>query len=166
MYTALALLAAALSLDAPVPVTGRCPDGRVWTTSAAEQSHMLDLLNQVRKERRRPRLVRVAVLDRMAMAHAADMACRNYFDHRNRERENLKDRYARIAGRDAQEWDRLAEILGTSTTALRQVEVWLDSRSHRNALLERKHDGAGIGLVRIARGSRYTTYWAVEFVGN
>jgi uncharacterized protein YkwD len=165
MWSAVALLVATLSLEAPAPVTGRCPDGRVWTTSAAEQSYMFDLLNQARGERRRPRLTRIAVLDRMAMAHAADMACRNYFDHRNREREQLKDRYARIAGRDAQEWDRLAEILGTSTTALRQVEQWLDSRSHRIALLERRHDGAGIGLVRV-RGSRYATYWAVEFVGN
>ncbi|MGE0360568.1 MAG: CAP domain-containing protein [Vicinamibacterales bacterium] len=165
MWPTFALLASLLSLEAPVPVNGRCPDGRAWTTSSAEQSHMLDLLNQVRGERRRPRLARVAVLDRMAMAHAADMACRNYFDHRNREREKLQDRYRRIAGRDAREWNRLAEILGTSTTALRQVEQWLDSRSHRNALLERRHDGAGIGLVRI-RGSRYATYWAVEFVGN
>jgi uncharacterized protein YkwD len=100
------------------------------------------------------------------MAHAADMACRNYFDHRNREREKLQDRYRRVAGREATDWQRLAEILGTSPTALRQVERWLDSRAHRDALLERKHDGAGIGLVRIARGSRYTTYWAVEFTGD
>lgn len=166
MWSAVALLVAALSLDAPAPVNGRCPDGRVWTTSPVEQSQMLGLLNQARAERRRPALGRDAVLDRMAMAHAADMACRNFFDHRNREREKLQDRYRRIAGRDARDWDRLAEILGTSPTALRQVQRWLDSRSHRTALLEEKHDHAGIGLVRIAGGSRYTTYWAVEFTGN
>jgi uncharacterized protein YkwD len=155
-----------LALEAPVPVTGRCPDGRAWTTSSVEQGQMLTLLNQARRERRRPALARVAVLDRMAMAHAADMACRNYFAHRNREREKLQDRYRRVAGSDATDWERLAEILGTSSTALRQVQRWLDSRAHREALLERKHDGAGIGLVRIARGSRYTTYWAVEFTGE
>ena len=38
---------------------------------------MLALLNRARRERRRPPLTRIAVLDRMAMAHAADMACRN-----------------------------------------------------------------------------------------
>jgi uncharacterized protein YkwD len=166
MWSAAALLASLLALEAPVPVTGRCPDGRAWTTSSVEQGQMLGLLNQARRERRRPPLARVAVLDRMAMAHAADMACRNYFDHRNREREKLQDRYRRVAGRDATDWQRLAEILGTSPTALRQVQRWLDSRAHRDALLERKHDGAGIGLVRIGRGSRYTTYWAVEFTGD
>jgi uncharacterized protein YkwD len=166
MWSAVALLASMLAVEAPVPVTGRCPDGRTWTTSPVEQNQMLGLLNQARRERRRPALARIAVLDRMAMAHATDMACRNFFDHRNREGETLQDRYARIAGRDATEWQRLAEILGTSATALTQVQRWLDSRSHREALLERKHDGAGIGLVRIARGSRYTTYWAVEFVGD
>jgi uncharacterized protein YkwD len=166
MWSALVLFASLLAVEAPVPVNGRCPDGRSWTTSPVEQAQMLRLLNQARRERRRPALARVAVLDRMAMSHAADMACRNYFDHRNREREKLQDRYKRIAGRDATDWQRLAEILGTSPTALRQVERWLDSRSHRDALLERKHDGAGIGLVRIASGSRYTTYWAVEFVGE
>ncbi len=166
MWSALALFASLLAVEAPVPVNGRCPDGRSWTTSPVEQNQMLGLLNQARRERRRPALARHDVLDRMAMAHAADMACRNYFDHRNREREKLQDRYKRIAGRDATDWQRLAEILGTSPTALRQVERWLDSRSHRDALLERQHDGAGIGLVRIASGSRYTTYWAVEFVGE
>lgn len=166
MWSAVALLASLFAVAAPAPVNGRCPDGRAWTTSPVEQAQMLGLLNQARRERRRPALSRDAVLDRMAMSHATDMACRNFFDHRNRERETLQDRYRRIAGRDATDWQRLAEILGTSPTALRQVQRWLDSRSHRDALLERKHDGAGIGLVRIASGSRYTTYWAVEFVGE
>jgi uncharacterized protein YkwD len=166
MWSAAALLASMLAVQAPLPVNGRCPDGRAWMTSPVEQNQMVGLLNQARRERRRPALARIAVLDRMAMSHATDMACRNYFDHRNRERESLQDRYRRIAGRDATDWQRLAEILGTSSTALRQVERWLDSRSHRDALLERKHDGVGIGLVRIASGSRYSTYWAVEFVGE
>ena len=59
---------------------------------------------------------------------------------------------------------RLAEILGTSSSALRQVRNWLDSRSHRQAMLDKAHDRVGVGLVRIARGERYRTYWAVEFV--
>jgi uncharacterized protein YkwD len=166
MWSAFALIAAVLALEAPVPVNGRCPDGRVWTSSAADQTQMLGLLNQARARQRRPALRRDTVLDRMAMAHAADMACRNYFDHRNREREKLPQRYARIAGREATEWQRLAEILGTSPTPVRQLERWLDSRSHRSALLEARHDAVGVGLVRIARGSRYTTYWAAEFMAS
>ena len=166
MWFAVALLASVLAFDAPVPVTGRCPDGRDWTTSADEQTQMLGLLNQARARERRPPLRRDAVLDRMAIAHAADMACRNYFAHRNRERESLQQRYERIAGGEATGWQRLAEILGTSPTAPRQIERWLDSRPHRSALLEKEHDAAGIGVVRIAKGSRYTTYWAVEFMGH
>ena len=41
-----AMLLSVVALDAPATVTGRCPDGRVWTTSAAEQTHMLGLLNR------------------------------------------------------------------------------------------------------------------------
>lgn len=166
MWSTLALLASLATAEAPVPVNGRCPDGRTWTTPSGEQTEMLALLNQARRQRRRPPLVRVAVLDRMAMAHAADMACRNYFSHRNPERESLEDRYSRAAGDEGSDWQRLAEILGTSPTAPLQLRGWLDSRPHRDALLEPGHDGAGIGLVRIARGSRTITYWAVEFTGN
>ena len=166
MWAALVVLAAVLALDAPVPVNGRCPDGRVWTTSADEQTQMLGLLNKARARERRAALRRDAVLDRMAIAHAADMACRNYFAHRNREKEKLDQRYRRVAGSDAAAWNGLAESLGTSPTAPRQLERWLDSRPHRRALLEKEHDAAGVGLVRIARGSRYTTYWAVEFMAE
>ncbi|MGE0123367.1 MAG: CAP domain-containing protein [Vicinamibacterales bacterium] len=176
MWIAVAALLAALSpgalpptaasLDAPMPLTGRCPDGRIWTTSTAEQGDMLALVNQARDERRRPRLARVAALDRMALAHAADMACGNYFSHRNRQREKLSERFTRAAGADVADWTRLAEVLGTSPTALRQVEQWLRSRSHRAAMLERQHAAAGVGMVRIGRGSRYVTYWAVEFAGR
>jgi uncharacterized protein YkwD len=98
------------------------------------------------------------------MVHAADMACRGYFDHLNPERQALADRLSIAAGAEAPAWWRLAEILGTSSSALRQVRNWLDSRSHRQAMLDKSHDRVGVGLVRIAGGERYRTYWAVEFV--
>ncbi|HUU33401.1 MAG TPA: CAP domain-containing protein [Vicinamibacterales bacterium] len=144
-------------------VTGRCRDGRVWTTSPAEQGQMLGLLNRVRAEAARPPLRRQAVLDRMALAHAVDMACRDYFDHRNPERMRLQDRLKRVNDGSLPAWHRLAEVIGTSATPGRQLERWLGSRSHRRAVLEEEHDLVGVGLVRIA-GSRYDTYWAVEFV--
>ena len=166
MWSALVLVASVVAFDAPVPLNGRCPDGRAWSISAPEQTEMLGLLNQARARERRPALRRDAVLDRIAMAHAADMACRNYFSHTNRERESLQERYERVGGAEAADWQRFAEILGTSPTGPRQVERWLRSRPHRSALLQKEHDLAGVSVVRIAKGSRYTTYWAVEFAGN
>jgi uncharacterized protein YkwD len=158
------VLLSLLMLDTPVPVTGRCADGRVWATSDAEQTDVFGLINAVRAERTRPPLLRLPSLDRMAMVHAADMACRGYFDHVNPERQTLTDRLRVAAGGDAPAWSRLAEILGTSSSALRQVRNWLDSRAHRQAMLDAGHDRVGVGLVRIARGARYQTYWAVELV--
>lgn len=158
-------LTAGSGRGAPEPTAGRCRDGRVWTTSVADQAQMLGLLNRERADARRPRLTRLAVLDRMAQAHAADMACRNYFDHRNPERLKLQDRLKRANDGSLAEWHRLAEIIGTSITPRRQLDRWLGSRSHRRAVLEREHDRVGVGLVRIA-GSRYRTYWAVEFVAE
>lgn len=147
----------------PAEVRGRCRDGRTWTTSAREQALMHGLINEVRADAARPPVLRHPVLDRMAMAHAADMACRNYFDHRNPERHKLEQRLRRVDDGSLGPWSRLAEVIGTSDSANRQLERWLDSRSHRRAVLQDEHDRVGIGLVRI-RGSKYDTYWAAEFV--
>lgn len=157
------VVAAESLLAAPEPVTGRCRDGRVWTSSAAEQTQMWTLLNQTRTRESRAPLARTLVLDRMAMAHAADMACRNFFDHVNPERDTLPERFTRANDGSIGGWRRLAEVIGTSRTAARQVERWLGSRAHRRAVLEAEHDRVGVGLVRIA-GSRYDTYWAVDLI--
>lgn len=149
----------------PGSVTGSCRDGRTWTTSEAGRAQMFDELNRVRAAAGRPALVRHPVLDTMALAHAADMACRNYVDHRNSAGERLPARLARANDGSVPPWTRLAEVLGTSVAPARQVERWLDSRSHRRAVLEREHDRVGIGLVTIA-GSKYDTYWVAEFLGN
>ncbi len=146
-------------------VSGRCRDGRVWTTSIGEQVQMLGLLNLVRADAARPPLRRLSVLDRMALAHAADMACRDFFDHRNPERMRLQDRLKRVNDGSLSDWHRLAEVIGTSVTPRRQLDKWLDSRTHRRAVLEEEYDRVGVGLVRIA-GSRYGTYWAVEFAAD
>ncbi len=141
---------------------GTCRDGRTWATSEAEQARMLQRLNAVRAEQRRQPLLRHPVLDKMALAHAADMACRNYIAHRNSAGDKLPDRLDRVNDGSFDGWTRLAEVLGTSVAPERQVERWLDSRSHRRAVLQPEHDRVGIGVVRIT-GSRYSTYWAVEF---
>jgi uncharacterized protein YkwD len=171
----MAILAAALGLAtgltsgtvvaAADAVGGRCPDGRVWTTSAVEQGQMLGLINLMRADAARPPLTRLALLDRMALAHAADMACRDYFDHRNPERQRLQDRLKRVNDGSLDDWTRLGEVIGTSATPRRQLDKWLDSRAHRRAVLEEEFGRVGVGLVRIA-GSRYGTYWTVEFAAD
>lgn len=145
-------------------VSGRCSDGRVWTYESADLTRMLAELNAVRDDAGREPLRRHATLDRMAHTTSVDMACRNYFGHEAPGARTLKDKLKYVAGRDVPDWDRLAEVLGTSATPERQVERWLDSRSHRRAVLNDDHERVGIGLVRIARGSRYTTYWTVELM--
>lgn len=140
---------------------GTCRDGRSWSTSEPEQARMFQRLNAVRSEQRRQPLLRHPVLDRMALAHAADMACRNFIAHRNSAGDKLPDRLDRVNDGSFTGWTRLAEVLGTSVAPERQVERWLDSRSHRRAVLQPEHDRVGIGVVHIA-GSKYSTYWAVE----
>jgi uncharacterized protein YkwD len=162
-----AALLAALGLSAaPTPTSGRCRDGRIWTTSPREQVRMLLVLNDVRRDEGRPGLTRDETLDRMALSQAVDMACRNYFSHKNPERDSLEDRLDEADRGDVPRWSHLAEVLGTSPTADRQLTMWLNSRSHRRAVLERTHDRVGIAGVRIDRGSRYSNYWAVEFMAR
>lgn len=143
--------------------TGTCRDGRSWTTSEPQHARMLDALNAARAAERRAPLVRHPILDRMALAHAADMACRNYLGHRNSSGDHLPDRLARVNDGSIAVWERLAEVLGTSAAPARQVERWLGSRSHRRAVLQAEHHGVGIGVVSIT-GSKHDTYWAVEFL--
>jgi len=164
-FFAAAVVATNLVAAAPDSVSGRCRDGRVWTTSVVEQGQMFGLLNQVRADAARPPLRRQAVLDRMALAQAADMACRNYFDHTNPEGMRLQDRLKRVNDGSLAAWHRLAEVIGTSATPRLQLDRWLGSRAHRRAVLEEEHDLVGVGLVRIA-GSRYGTYWTVEFAAE
>lgn len=148
----------------PGSSTGSCRDGRSWTTSEPQHAQMLVALNAARAEARRAPLTRHSILDRMALAHAADMACRNYLGHRNSAGDRLPERLARVNDGSITAWQRLAEVLGTSVAPERQVERWLGSRSHRRAVLQPQHELAGIGLVRIV-GSKYDQYWAVEFLG-
>lgn len=147
---------------APEPASGRCRDGRTWTTSAGQQTAMLGLVNQARANAARPPVVRHPVLDCMAMAHAVDMACRDYFDHRNPERQKLEQRLRKVDDGTLGAWQHLAEVIGTSDAANRQLERWLDSRSHKRALLLEEHDRVGVAMVRIT-GSKWDTYWVVEF---
>ncbi len=165
------LLAAALGFTtgraAPAAqlVNGRCADGRAWVTSNVDQEQMLGQLNLIRADAARPPLTRAPVLDRMAMAHAVDMACRDYFDHVNPERQKLQDRLKSVSYGSQTSWRRLAEVIGTSGQPRRQVERWLDSRAHRRAVLEEEFDRVGIGLVRV-EGGRFDTYWVVEFMAE
>jgi len=147
----------------PGSAAGTCRDGRTWSTSETQQVRMHDRLNAVRAREGRDALTRHPILDRMALAHAADMACRNYVDHKNSAGDTLPERLTRVNDGSIPGWTRLAEVLGTSVAPERQVERWLDSRSHRRAVLQREHERVGIGVVWIA-GSRYPAYWAVEFL--
>jgi uncharacterized protein YkwD len=159
------LAAAVTTADAQSRATtsGRCPDGRVWTYQPEDVTRMFAALNAARSAAGREPLRRHEVLDRMAHTTSVDMACRDYFGHQAPGARTLKDKLEYVAGRDAPAWDRLAEIIGTSDRPERQVERWLGSRSHRRALLNDDHERVGIGLVRI-KGSRYATYWTVEFM--
>jgi len=149
----------------PGSATGTCRDGRSWTTSEPQHARMLEALNAARRDERRAPLVRHPILDRMALAHAADMACRNFVGHRNSAGDHLPERLARVNDGSIPAWTRLAEVLGTSPTASRQVERWLGSRSHRRAVLNPDHDRVGIGVVTIT-GSTHDLFWAVEFLAE
>lgn len=161
---AIAAVVGLAATSAAQDVRGRCPDGREWSYRPADLVDMLGALNQVRARAGRAALVPHPILDKMAHTMSVDMACRDYFGHHAPGAPTLKDKLRHVAGPHAPSWDRLAEVIGTSATAERQVERWLGSRSHRRAVLNDDHERVGVGLVRINAGSRYTTYWTVEFM--
>ena len=84
-----------------------------------------------------------------ARRHSADMVRRDYFSHDNLGGASPSDR-ARRTGyvRSGCSWS-VGEVLfwgaGRRSTAARTVRAWLDSPGHREIILSRAYDDAGVG---------------------
>jgi uncharacterized protein YkwD len=124
------------------------------------------VVNRERASRGLPALHRVRTLDRAARGHSADMARRNYFDHRSPGGSTPAAR-ARHAGymRGVNSW-RVGETLawgtGTLATPESTVEAWLNSPPHRELLLDPSFRDFGLGIAAgapesgVSGGATYT----------
>lgn len=161
-HAARALIAGALVLGAggtlAQPVTHDDP---------ALRERALELVNTARAENELPALEADDVLDEAALAHARDMAERDFYAHESPEGETVRDRFMEAGG---SRWKLVAENLARcegcpTPPGVERVEGfqsgWMDSPGHRANILARGLEGFGFAIVTDDR----TTYAVQTFSG-
>jgi uncharacterized protein YkwD len=98
-----------------------------------------------------------------AQKHAEDMARRDFIDHQSPDGRGLQDRTASTG----YPWRAIAENLAAGLSSPRStVESWMTSPGHRDNMLSREYQEAGVGYATPAPGGkrpRYSHYWVVVF---
>jgi uncharacterized protein YkwD len=133
---------------------------------AALEAALQQRVAEVRAEHRLIPLERVPELDRVARAHAQDMARRGYLSHETPEGANPVDRLG-LAGVSG--FSLAAENIGLTSRGRPAQEVvahWLTSVEHRRALLTPAFNHTGIGAARSADGSLIFTQLYVTYPRN
>lgn len=121
-------------------------------------AELVDEANRVRAEQGLARLTVLGLLERVAQAHARDMAVRDYWAHRTPEGLHSWDRVAAVGGGTVVAGGENSAIntLGGGTPK-RVIESWLRSPGHRKILLDPEARFAGAGTYNFspAEFSRY-----------
>ena len=126
-------------------------------------ARLLAEINTVRERHGLGRLSMESRLAAAARAHAADMAGRDFFDHRGPGGPGLAERVARAG----YAYGRVAEnIAGGYQHARDVVASWMLSEGHRRNLLNPELVDAGIGYLDApddGGGVRFRRYWVAIF---
>ena len=133
----------------------------------ALRQQALDLVNEARAGHDLPALESTGVLDAAALAHARDMAERDFYAHETPEGETVRDRFIDAGG---SRWKLVAENIARcegcpTPPGAERVESlqqgWMESPGHRANILAQGLDGFGFAIV--ADGG--TTYAVQTFAG-
>lgn len=138
-----------------------------WPVAAQDVgARVLEQVNAARAEPRRcgrkhfaaaPPLARSAVLDRVALAHAADMSARGRMEHAGGDGSMPAER----ASRAGYPWTRIAEnVAAGQATPEDAVASWLASPAHCANLMDAAYTETGIGFAAAGAGG---PYWAQVF---
>ena len=134
----------------------------------AVSHRVLELINEARRHARRcgrkkfpatTSLKQAAALERAALAHAQDMAARNYIGHKGPDRSMPADR----ATRAGYAWVSIAEnVAAGQTTAEEVVNTWLASPGHCANLMNPRYSDTGVAYAVNPTGEK-GIYWAQVF---
>jgi uncharacterized protein YkwD len=125
--------------------------------SVMEKLHQVALLTN--RERAKEGLAPLKMNGKLiaaAMAHAKDMAQRNYFDHRSPDGDGPGERTKREG---YTQWSGENIYLGP-TTPKEAVDGWMDSPGHKKNILTERSKEIGVGY---AVSSKRTSYWVQVF---
>ncbi|MCZ2389784.1 MAG: CAP domain-containing protein [Acidobacteria bacterium] len=117
-----------------------------------------DLLNAKRKERGLSTLVWSDAVAAVAREHSVDMATMNYFSHKD-----LNGRYVsdRADSMGLKKWRAIGENIafnrGFADPIARTVDLWMNSTSHRQNLLDDHWKESAVGIAVASDGSYFFT---------
>ncbi len=122
-----------------------------------EEERALELVNQARVKAKLPALKVNALLTEVARKHSANMARQGKLEHKL----DGKDLEARLEAAGYR-WLGFGENIAFSKRKTRAAgdeafETWMNSKSHRENVLEAEFTETGVGVARDARGEAYFT---------
>jgi len=117
-----------------------------------------DLLNAKRKERGLPALAWSEAVAAVAREHSVDMATMNYFSHKDINGRYVSDRADSFG---LKKWRAIGENIafnkGFADPITRTVELWMNSSSHRQNLLDDHWKESAVGIAVASDGSYFFT---------
>ena len=138
----------------------------------AVRERFYTLLNEFRAENGRTELSEASTVVRAAEAHSEDMADRGYFSHDNPEGEGPSDRLRQTGARCSRSGENIAQTwweesltsgpgpayIDSADDLARALFIqWRESPGHREVMLIRGLNDAGLGLAQTPEGKIYAT---------
>ena len=107
-----------------------------------------------------------AKLPATAQKHAEDMARGGFFDHQSPNGRSLQERVSS----EGYHWQIIAENLSAGLSSPKATsDAWMTSPGHRDNMLHRYFNEAGVGYFRPSdkgKRSQYPHYWVILFATN
>jgi len=144
------VIAAVVMLGGLAPAASAPPPAAAATSLTDAEREVVRLVNKERTQRGLPALRIRTPLCRAADRHSRDMLVRGFFSHRSSNGQTLGPRTRRYgySAAGCLSW-RVGENIAWGTGAWRSpalvVRLWMNSRSHRAAILDPRHWDIGVG---------------------
>jgi uncharacterized protein YkwD len=117
----------------------------------------IEIVNDLRQDRGLTRLSELEQLTEVARGHSSDMARRGYFRHVSPEGKKAEHRVRAGGVRYRSLAENIQMSRGYEDPVRKAVDSWLDSRSHRKAMLTPGFLETGVGVALAEDGTLYFT---------
>jgi uncharacterized protein YkwD len=121
-----------------------------------DEQALLELTNKERAKQKLPPLKANAVLSRVARDHSANMARKKEMNH-VLDGKNPKDRVRASGYKAGYIGENIAWSDDPRTKMVGFMELWMNSRQHRENILGKNYEEIGLGVVRVDKNTVYCT---------
>jgi uncharacterized protein YkwD len=121
------------------------------------EARTVDLVNHVRREHGLDALTNQPKLNQVARAHSEDMAQRGYFSHVSPEGKDVAHRVREHGLRYRRVAENIQMSRGTKDAVQAAIDSWMNSKSHREAILDPEVVETGVGVAVTEEGQIYFT---------